>query len=567
MVSPIRKLSESLILKIAAGEVVERPASVVKELVENSIDAGARRIEVRVTGGGLQSISVTDDGCGIPAEEVPLSLERHATSKIETDEDLTRIQTLGFRGEALPAIAAVSHLDLLTRTEDSESGTRLSSEGGAIRTLEPCGTLPGTTVTVSHLFFNTPARKKFMRSKTTEFGHTERAMRRIALARLDLALLLEHEGKIIFQVPRTKTLIERISQLYGKEISSHIQTVHGNDGTVAVDGAISSPNLTFGRATELWFFVNGRPIQDRMLQAAVMEGYRTLLMERRYPLGVVRLQIPPHRVDVNVHPTKAEVRFADPQAIFRLVSQSISTLFAKSTFSRPRSGAEPVQRSFHLGEHPGLAVLRTAAVPYVAGEEAPAAGFFSSLEFLSVLDQTYLLLRSADALYVIDQHAAHERVHFEKLRKAFERETPQSQKLLLPITMELSAEREGALAALTPVLLKLGFELETFGPRTRMVRSVPASLRSSDPRMLLTDLADGFLENENHAALKDRTDGIVSRLACHAAVRAHDPLSPQEIETLLAEMDRVDLSSHCPHGRPAFLKFSVGDFERLFHRK
>lgn len=571
---PIQKLSESLITKIAAGEVVERPASVVKELVENSIDAGASRVEVRIGGGGLTSISVTDNGSGIPTDEIRLALERHATSKIANTEDLSRIETLGFRGEALPSIAGISHFDLLTRPADSESGTHLHAKGGEIRTMEPHGAPTGTTISVSHLFFNTPARRKFMRSKATEFGHIERTLRKIALAHPDLDLSLEHEGKPILQLSKATNLLERVSQLYGKEISTHLITVEGKEGPYSLCGVISDSKIAFGRAQELWFLANDRPIQDRMLQRAVMEGYRTLLMERRYPLAVLSLEIPPHLIDVNVHPTKAEIRLADPQAIFRLVSKSIADVHRAGDVDHvdgseqgARDGSLLAQSSFALSDSISHSFARTDSEPYAAEETSTPRGFFSSLKYLSTLDQTYLLLQGADALYVVDQHAAHERVLFEELRTSQSATTPPSQNLLLPISLELSSGREAALKPLLPFLTQIGFEIEAFGDRTLLIRSVPAPLGTTDPRSLFIDLADAAIGAEGKGPLQDRADEVLSRVACHAAVRAHDSLTPSEIEHLLRQMDQTDLSTNCPHGRPTFLQFSLGDLEKLFHRK
>ncbi|MFH1261907.1 MAG: DNA mismatch repair endonuclease MutL [Pseudomonadota bacterium] len=564
---PIRKLSESLVLKIAAGEVVERPASVVKELLENSIDAGATRIEIRIAGGGLERITITDDGCGIPENEIRLALERHATSKIATEQDLFRIGTLGFRGEALPSIAAVSHFEIVTRPRESASAYCLRAEGGEVRVEEPAGGAPGTTITVSNLFYNVPARKKFLRTSGTEFGQIEKTVRRIALARPDLELSLDHNGETILRTPRAQNLTDRISALYNKEVSSQIHPIGREEGSLRVSGIVSNPRVTFGRAQEFWFFVNGRPIQDRMLQSAVMEGYRTLLMEHRWPLAVISLAIPPELVDVNVHPAKSEVRFADGQAIFRLVSRAIAEALAPQTRFTPRetSPAFPSQHAqFGYAQSAAPVVARDESTLYVS--DSKVGGGFEGLRYLGSLDKTYLLLTDDETLFVIDQHAAHERVRFEELRKAFASKKAPSQKLLLPITIELTAERESALDGITPFLTAIGFELEEFGPRSHLIRSVPASLGATDPATLLTDLCDDLLAEGGVKSWSDRTDELLSRLACHSAVRAHDDLAPGEIDRLLRDMGRVDLSAHCPHGRPTFVTFAATDFERFFKR-
>ena len=580
---PIRVLPESIVLKIAAGEVIERPASIVKELVENSIDAGAQRIEIRIGDGGRKLISVTDDGIGMAPDEARLALKRHATSKLETAEDLDRIQTLGFRGEALASIAAVSHLDLLTRTETEPAGTRIHCEGGEIRSAEPIGTPPGTTVAVSNLFYNVPARKKFLRSVATELGHIDDIVRRIALSHLDHTLLLESNGEILLNLPAAEDLFQRIRQLYGTDVSRQLYDFEGSDGSSRAYGWISGSRLMFSRPTEVALYVNHRPVRDRLLQAAVMEGFRTAVMERRYPLAVVMLEIPADRVDVNVHPTKAEVRFVDPQACYRLISTAIAQALRKRTLpshsdlplaaldrqTPPSPGFERSSMPGSIGtpaELPWVSMAKTPPASY-AGEIKETQGYFERFDYLGSLDHTYLVCRAVDSLFVIDQHAAHERILFENLQTGANVGRIDVQNLLMPITLEISQERAAALDQLLPFLVKIGFAIEPFGERTFVVKSVPAVLGQHDPRPLLFDLMDDRSAFEGEAAWQDRVDDVFSRIACHSAVRAHDPLTADEIRSLLHQMDQIGVSTHCPHGRPTFLKFGLNDLERLFGRK
>jgi DNA mismatch repair protein MutL len=558
-IRPIAVLSDSVVEKIAAGEVIERPASIIKELLENSIDAGAHCIEIRLTEGGKNAISVTDDGVGIPAYEMSLALKAHATSKISAFEDLTRVRTFGFRGEALASIAAVSKLDLLSRTHDSDMGIRVRSEGGRIFSNEPYGMPAGTTVSVTQLFFNTPARRKFLRSAGTELGHIDRVIRSAALALLDQEFYLENDGEIALHLPRAGELGQRLTQLYGREVSEKCVPFEGTDGPLQVLGYVSNSHQSYGKPQEIWFYVNDRPVKDRMLQAALMEGYRSALMERRYPLAVVHLTVPTDMVDVNVHPTKTEVRFTDTQPVFRLLSKAVAASLRDTVPVMVSPDFTPIPEPLAADGGGLLAIAQTAPMPYLA--EEMAKGPFSQLQHLGTLDQTYLLFQGPQSFVVIDQHAAHERVLFEQLSDSFQLNSPRSQRLLLPMTFEVTREQESKLTELEGALIKFGFEIEPFGDKTKVIRAVPEILGTHDPRPLLSDLLN------EETAWQDRIDELTSRIACHSAVRAHDRLGSNEISNLLEQMDRVDLASNCPHGRPTFLRFTIGDFERLFRRK
>ena len=573
---PIRPLSENTILKIAAGEVIERPASVVKELVENSIDAEATRIEVRIAQGGTGFISVTDDGCGIRPSEATLAFSRHATSKIESIEDLWDVDSLGFRGEALASIGAVSHADLLTHASDESSGIRVKCEGGKIFEPEPHGSPPGTTIEISKLFYNVPARRKFLRSPNTEASHIDSAIRRLALVHIGRSFLLEKDGEIVLNLSRTKDLRERVRQLYGSEISKSLVPFEGREGPFRIYGLVSNSHVSFSRPQEIWFFVNRRPVRDRMMQAAVMEGYRTALMERRYPFVVAHVEVPSKKVDVNVHPTKAEVRFSDTQPIFRLISSAISNVLRapdtanEGLSNRTRFPAEertsPASLSLGFSAKTEWSNARTPAETY-ASNPAQENGRFGSLEYLGTIDNTYLVCRAIDALVVLDQHAAHERVLFEQLKCHFEKKNAEIQNLLVPITLEVNASREDALMKSADFLQRIGFIIEPFGSHTFVIKGVPSALGNHDPRPLLLDLADAKAVEEGTGEWNDRIESVLSQVACHSAVRAHDRLGSAEILSLLSQMDKTDLASNCPHGRPTFVRFSLGELEHLFRRK
>ncbi len=567
----IQRLSESVIQKIAAGEVVERPASIVKELLENSLDAGARRIEIRLADGGKKAIHIVDDGQGMSPEEALLALERHATSKISQAEDLDSIETFGFRGEALASIGAISHLELMTRPEGESEGTKIRVMGGEKKGPMPHGHPVGTSIHVSNLFYNVPTRKKFLKGKTTELGHIDTMIRRMALTHFDRSFLVEHEGTVSLQTSACDSLKERLLQLYGEDVCKNLVPVEAQEGPLRVSGFISNAHLNYSRAKELWLSVNGRHVRDRVLQAAVMEGYRTALMERRYPFAVIQVHVPPDTVDVNIHPTKMEVRFSDSQSVFRLIVHAISNALTskevltpsswKPSFSHAASQAPTTSGSFGFSN----VVARMPAEPYRA-DPTPQEGFFSALEWLGVLDHTYQLCRTADELIVIDQHAAHERVLFEKLKKAYQTQKPECQTLLLPITFETTPERERQLLDLAPLLQKLGFLIESFGPRTLVVKEVPAILAKTNPESLLIDLADAAETENKEAPFVDRLDDLFSRMACHRSIRAHDAITASEFRALAQALDESDHPSQCPHGRPTFLRLSIEDLERLFKR-
>lgn len=580
----IRALDDATILKIAAGEVVERPSCIVKELVENALDAGATRIEVSLQNGGIDEIAVRDDGHGIPRDQLTLAVAAHATSKLSAIDDLGRVSTMGFRGEALASIAAVADFSLTSKTAEQSEAYRIDVPFGATPTVRPDALETGTLLRVRSLFMNVPARKKFLKSAGAERQHIERTLRRIAMIQPSVAWKLAVDGAEVLDLPRAADARERVGQIYGRDVARQLIPVRFRGENATLEGYVSGKDLHFGRPQEIWLSVNRRPVQDRSLQHAVLEGYRSALMERRYPFALLDVAVSPAEVDVNIHPRKSEVRFARGQNLFGLVAKAI-----ERAIDRPAAREMLRTDGASLASSAGVLRAAPAAIPaglfdapppepwsaaetfagYAASPvSAPQAGavpgFFASLRFLSHLDHTYWILKGDDTLYLVDQHAAHERVLFERLKSADRGLSAQT--LLVPATLELTADQEGALRAIAADLDRSGFILEPFGARTYLVRGVPEFAGRRDPALLVRDLVDDALENEAGRSARDVHDHFVATLACHAAVRAHDALTDAEIRALLVQMDETRLSSYCPHGRPTYLEFPLAKLEKLFQR-
>lgn len=574
----IKILPEHVTRKIAAGEVIDRPASIVKELMENSIDAHATRIEVFVSNGGMSNIIVQDDGVGIAANDIPLTIERNATSKIISDEDLLQLNTFGFRGEALSSISAVSKFELQTKRKDDTEGSSLKVDGEGHPIIEPSGTKNGTRIRVSNLFFNTPARKKFLRSKTTEFGHIEKTFKKIALAHPEIGFTLYKDEIVEHQLAPVKTYLDRIAQLYPKAMVDTLVPMESNYGSIKIHGYVSNSQTTFSGAQEIWLFINQRWITDRALQKAVLEGYRTALMEHRYPLCFVYMDLSPEQFDVNVHPTKAEVRFEKPQELFQALINTITPVLKQGPARHHVSFSDlqgPQSSAFEFTKTPTPYPTRSSNW-YTPARERPAYipeevtqspnGFFARLECLGSLDHTYILCRSSDALYIIDQHAAHERVLFDQFKNSVLNNKAPQQTLLIPFTLQLTSAQFECVKQNIETLKTIGFEMEEFGEKTWIVRTMPAGLKEKQGQQILLDFIDDALNETKSKTFEDHRDHVLSTMACHAAVRAHDALGMDEIRHLLTRMDEVDLSSYCPHGRPTFLKLDLQNLEVLFKR-
>jgi DNA mismatch repair protein MutL len=608
-------LPPALADQIAAGEVVERPASVVKELVENALDAGARRVDVEIEGGGRRLVRVVDDGWGLPPDDARLALKRHATSKLAAAEDLWGLATFGFRGEALPSIAAVSRLTLLSRPrdagQDAGAGFRLVVEAGVETDAREAGVPPGTQVEVRDLFFNTPARAKFLKSESTEEANIYEAVLRLGIAHPEVHLRLRVKGALRLDLPPHRDLGQRVRAALARRGAGALHEATGEEGGVRVRAFLADPDAATTTARNTYLFVhgrgphgrsNGRAVRDRALLHAVAQAYGPLLEKGRYPLAAVFLDVAGGELDVNVHPQKLEVRFARPQEVYAAVRHVLGAALARApwleTGGAAASRAQPL-RAFTLPPSRGARVwsapspqaalplrARDAAADAVdldalaprgvdAGPEAPAGSFtpagatpfFAGLSYIGQLHRTYLVCESAGELILVDQHAAHERVAYGRLVAAHGRREVQRQRLLFPLPIEVdeaaAAVVEGAGQA---TLDALGFEIERAGARTVRVRAVPEMLKDADPKPLLRDVLAELAEGTPTAETLEGVDRVLATMACHSVVRAGDVLGRSEAVGLLAQLDGVDLRSHCPHGRPVMLRLPLGEIERRFGR-
>ncbi len=572
--SSIKVLPEHVTRKIAAGEVIDRPASIVKELMENSIDAHATKIEVLISNGGLSIITVQDDGIGISNQDILLTIEKNATSKISTDEDLTKLSTFGFRGEALSSISAVSKFQLQTKRKQDPEGSLLKVDGDGQPMIEPTGIKDGTRIQISNLFFNTPARKKFLRSKTTEFGHIEKTFKKIALAHPEISFTLYKDETVALLLPAVDSDLKRIEQLYPKSMTDSLVPIQINRNGISITGFVSNSQTSFSSTQEIWIFINRRWITDRALQKAILEGYRTALMEHRYPMAFVYINMPANQFDVNVHPSKSEVRFERPQELFNQLIQGISASLRNQVarhYMTPLSA--PVfgkNATFGFSQsYSPYPIQKSPWAPTTTHEAQinySPKGFFSQLECLGSLDHTYILCRTSDSLIIIDQHAAHERILFDQFQRAYKNKKPQQQALLLPLTLQLSPAQFECISSQQTILKEIGFDLDEFGDNAWILRSIPSNMKEKHAKQILLDFIDDALNESKSKTFSDHHDHVLSTMACHGAVRAHDPLNADEIAHLLSRMDEVDLSSYCPHGRPTFLKLTIENLEVLFKR-
>jgi len=565
--APIRILPDLLISQIAAGEVVERPASVVKELVENSLDAGARSIAITLEEGGARRIQVDDDGAGIAAADLPLALARHATSKIASLEDLEGVATLGFRGEALASIASVSRLSITTRTEDAPHGYALHAEGASVGEPGPAARATGTTISVADLYFNTPARRKFLRTEPTEFGHCDEVFRRIALARPDVAFMLKHNGRVSRHL-RLHPLRERIAAVLGQEALEGSLPVEAQSGALRLAGVAGSPHAARARADGQYFFVNGRYVRDRLLSHAAREAYAGLLHGDRQPAYVLFLECDPRSVDVNVHPAKTEVRFRDSRAMHQFVFHALQRALSPSAAEAPVAYAAVNERGFiqpalHMEQsRPAYQafVPRRSELPKEAEKQYPLGYALAQLHGI------YILAQNEAGLVLVDTHAAHERIVMEKLKKNLDAGAVQRQSLLVPAVFRAEALEMATAEENGTVLERLGLELTPAGPGELAVRSAPATLAGGDVASLARDVLGEIREFGADRVLADRQNELLATMACHAAVRANRVLSVPEMNALLREMEETERSGSCNHGRPTWYQLSMADLDRLFMR-
>ncbi len=580
----IRRLAETTVNRIAAGEVIERPAAAVKELVENALDAGAQRVEVILAGGGIERIEIIDDGCGIPQGELALAIERHATSKL-ADEALVRISTLGFRGEALPSIGAAAKLTLISRPAGQDSAYRINVSGGAVSEISPAPGVKGTRAIAEDLFYATPARRKFLRSPRAEAEAAERAVWRLALAAPHVAFRLVSDERVLFDLPG-QSEAARVAALFGRETAASLLALEAEREDVRLSGLIGPASLSRATMALQSFVVNGRPVQDPLLRLSLRLAYRDVLPSGRHAVAALRLTLPDEALDVNVHPAKTELRFADANgvrslvigAITRALERPVTLALAPAASPAARPAAPAMRLPFGAPPPPSPAArgfaeaeLRLATPPaarqFAMPDAPPPAAHPLGAPLAQILD-TYILAAAPDgALVIVDQHAAHERLTEERLRAEFTAGRVASQPLLVPVVVDFPPIEAARLLAETDTLARLGLEIEAFGPGAILVRSVPAALKHPDAAGLLRDLAGEFAEAEAPLALEARLDAALARLACHRSIRAGRRLALEEMSALLREMEATPRAATCSHGRPTFLKLSRAELETMFGRR
>jgi len=596
---PIQILPENVVHKIAAGEVVERPASVVKELVENAIDAGARRISVEIEQGGSRSIVVSDDGCGIPAQEIPLALKRHATSKITSPEDLFSLNTLGFRGEALPSIASVSRFRLETATAESDPvGYALEVQEGRVGELQETAMPRGTRITVKDLFCTTPARLKFMKRAETEWGHILDYLTAMALSHPEIEWRLHHNGKKSLFCPPVSEAKERVLDLFGRDAQSSLYPIDRQVSELSLKGLISHPNFSQRTNRQLFVYVNGRYVQDRLINHAIVTGYRGLLMTQQFPMAILDFRLNPALVDVNVHPTKREVRFSNSNSIHHLISETIRSALERTPWRETQAtrGLEgrsftetaeqfpsrevqyslnPANRDFDSAAarekiHGALREFGQRQGMDWGSEAHPMAKIgnlaFGELQVIGQFNQTYLVCAHQESLILIDQHAAHERIGFEQLKKSFGDGRLPSQRLIQPLAFDLSEFEAQQFKECLPELERFGFEAEEFGENTFVLKSHPVLLKDCDWIAVLKEIVDELESPQRMQALEERVDHVLATMACHRQVRAGDFLRQEEMLELVRQLEGTPRSYHCPHGRPVMVEIEGREIERWFKR-
>lgn len=577
----INLLPDEVASQIAAGEVVERPASVVKELLENAIDAGARRISIRVEGAGQHLIEISDDGVGIVPEEVELAIARHATSKLRNADDLFHIRTLGFRGEALASIASVSHFSITSRAQDQASGSRILVDGGKASPLEVMGVPVGTVVSVRDLFYNTPARLKFLKREQTERQQIDGLVTRYALAYPDKAFKLTQDERVILQTSGNGDRREVLTQIYGVELARQLLEVDFSDEGVRILGFISPIALTRSNRKEMTFFVNGRWVQENALSSAVMHAYQTFIMVGRYPISILFIQLEPEEVDVNVHPAKAEVRFRKPDQIFSLMQRAVRrALLAYSPVPQVSVNTWRIDPKFAPQSSLTWDALNEVGeaqpeleLPVETEEIAPQAmqqgsilpsGAIPLLRWIGQIGATYLIAEGPDGLYLIDQHAAHERILFE--RYVTQGLVPDAQALLQPLLFQLPPQTAQLMSDSLPILEKLGFKVEEFGNAAFRILSIPAFFKNSDPVAAVRCVVEDFEEDETPLA-NEKENRLAARICKRMAVKGGQVLSVEEQKKLIQDLETCQSPRTCPHGRPTMIHLSVDLLEKQFGRR
>jgi DNA mismatch repair protein MutL len=589
----ITVLPEEVASKIAAGEVIERPSSIVKELLENALDAGATDIAIELCGGGKEMIRIADNGAGIEPGDVPLAFERHATSKILTVDDLYDVHSFGFRGEALPSIAAVSRVELATRRRGDVAGTRIVVENGRIRESEAVGCPEGTSIAVSHIFDSLPVRKKFLRQDATEQGHCLDIIVRVLMPHNSVRARVLTGSKTLLEIPRTESLHDRIVLLLGSDLRNHLIAVEGNSQGMHLSGFVSRPDFTRSSMRSMFFYINGRYVRDPLLSQAVMGTYRNLLEARKYPACAIFIELPPESIDVNVHPAKLEVRFRRPQDIRDLLMGGLAAALsgvrpeARSAPAFPppawtggpgRTGVYEALRRYSLSagianrqplgavsrpleDVPDFVSGKGGLLPASVGQRDRIA--FSDLGYLGQIEGTYLVFSAPGVLILLDQHAAHERILYERL-KGSTAGSMEVQSLLIPEVLEMNPRDFHLLIASGDLLRQAGVEVEAFGENTAIVKSIPALIGQADVKALVREILDGI--SESGIPQDEKRNQVLIRMACHGAIKAHQTLTTDEVRHLCRDLDSIPFASNCPHGRPVFIELPTLAIERMFKR-
>jgi len=598
----IHILPEQVASQIAAGEVVERPASAVKELVENSLDAGAHRIDVTIERGGSGRIAVSDDGCGMSRDDAIVSLRRHATSKIRDAADLAAIRTLGFRGEALASIASVSRMTLRTRRPEDSTGVEIAATGGNIETTRECAIAPGTQIDVRDLFFNTPARLKFLKTVPTEQGAVAEALQRLALMNHRVAFTLSADGRTIFDLPRAASMLERVRQILGPKLAAQMLAFEAARDGIRVGGLATMSQESFATQRLIFTFVNGRSVRDKLLTRAIAQAYQTLMPRGRHPAIVLAVELRHEDVDVNVHPMKTEVRFRNSGTVFETVYRSLRDRLSDQT--EPNSAPSQIMevpRSVQVSQPAAAMTTSAAAAMPAAIEPEPARGLrlvpditsapatqrplglgfarpdsavaaqssvpsYSHLRLIGQLFAGYIALEGDDGMLLVDQHAAHERVTFEKLRAQLRDGGIRTQAMLTPVTIELNPARAPQIQAAVPELRAMGFDIEPFGPASLLLKGAPAVFGAEGGAKLLSDMIDSMGDTGWRQSGQSAFEDLLKTLACHGSVRVGRVLELAEIHALLEDLDRTEFKTNCPHGRPVHIRFPRGQIERMFRR-
>jgi len=591
-------LSEEVANQIAAGEVVERPASIVKELVENSIDAGARDVRVELTKGGCESIRIVDNGSGIEREDVALAFERHATSKISKLDDIYHVASFGFRGEAMASIASVARVEMLTRRSDDLAGTKAVTEASCISEISPAGAPAGTQITVTDIFANVPARRKFLKTEATEQSACLDAITRLALAHPEVRFVVTVDGREVFAAPAAKDVSERVAMVMGNDFTSHCLSISAQKENVRLQGFISTPEFTKSNSKSIFLFVNLRFIRDNSMTHAVLAAYRQVIEPRRYPAAVLFLDLPGVEVDINVHPAKLEVRFKNSREIYDLVSKTVARSLAGAQTSQdafayrlsPRettsasSGYWRPKDSYSSSDGPREIYSRQNLRQAINDDLFARAGnlsdvpshvedvscgekiTFANRKYLGQFADTYLVFGGPNGVMLVDQHAAHERIILERL-KAASGEKVVSQPLLMPEVVSLTPAQISLFEGALPMLGDIGLELEIFGRDAIVVKAMPASLPHVPPCDIISDLADQLSGEQNVPSLIERKEKILASLACRAAIKANAVLSAEEVAALCRDLEKTPFNATCPHGRPISVQFSLYEIERMFKRK